>query len=226
MVLRDERISLKAKGVMALVMSLPPDWDFTIRGLIAVVKEGRDSIYSAIKELKTFGYCEVVACRDERGKLLGNDYIFYEEPQLADSQQPHPYTEKPDTDNPDTENPTQINKDIKEENKETKKETSDDNDEYSFDTFWDLYDKKVGKDKAKRLYDKLSREDRMAVIQYIPRYKKAQPDKQYRKNPETFLRNRSWEDEIVAGHGGTTQLPLGFNIDNNTEKYDNDIKGW
>jgi hypothetical protein len=67
----------------------------------------------------------------------------------------------------------------------------------SFEVFWKLYDKKVGKIKAQKLYDALSVEDRKAAIEYIPLYKQSRPDKQYRKNPETFLRNRAWEDEII-----------------------------
>lgn len=67
----------------------------------------------------------------------------------------------------------------------------------SFEVFWKLYDKKVGKTKAQKLYDALSVEDRKAAIEYIPLYKQSRPDKQYRKNPETFLRNRAWEDEII-----------------------------
>ena len=108
-ILRDSRITLKSKGLMALVMSLPSNWDFTIRGLISIVREGRDAIYASIKELRQYGYCDVVVCRDERGKLLGNDYVFYEEPQLANSED-NPHTENPYTDNPDTDNPPQISK--------------------------------------------------------------------------------------------------------------------
>ena len=73
----------------------------------------------------------------------------------------------------------------------------------SFEVFWDLYDKKVGKTKAQKLYDALSVEDRKAIMAHIPLYKKSRPDKQYRKNPETFLRNRAWEDEII--NHATTQ---------------------
>lgn len=69
--------------------------------------------------------------------------------------------------------------------------------ELSFEVFWKLYDKKVGKTKAQKLYDALSVEDRKAAIDYIPLYKQSRPDKQYRKNPETFLRNRAWEDELI-----------------------------
>jgi hypothetical protein len=68
-----------------------------------------------------------------------------------------------------------------------------------FADFWELYDKKVGeKTKIEKKWNKLSNADREAVIQYIPKYKSAQPDKNYRKNPETFLNNHSWNDEIIV----------------------------
>lgn len=67
-----------------------------------------------------------------------------------------------------------------------------------FYSFWDAYDKKVGKDKCVKLWAKLGKKDKEACMEYIPHYKAAQPDKQYRKNPETFLRNKSWNDEIIS----------------------------
>lgn len=68
-----------------------------------------------------------------------------------------------------------------------------------FEDFWDLYDKKVGdKVKIARKWEKLSEVDRQAIMLYVPKYKQAQPDKQYRKNPETFLNNKSWNDEIIG----------------------------
>lgn len=66
-----------------------------------------------------------------------------------------------------------------------------------FDTFWNLYDKKVGKPKCIKLWARLSQKDKEQCLAYIPYYVQAQPDKQYRKNPETFLRNKSWHDEII-----------------------------
>ena len=89
--------------------------------------------------------------------------------------------------------------------------------QYPFEEFWSLYDKKVGKSKSLSLYNKLSLKDRKAVFEYIPKYKLAQPDKQYRKDPETFLRNRSWEDELISRYGTSTALH-----DNSTEKFDNE----
>lgn len=194
-ILRDKRITLKSKGLMALVMSLPPNWDFTVRGLIAILREGRDAIYASIKELRQYGYCDVVVCRDDNGKLAGNDYVFYEEPQYVEDRKEQPHTDKPHTENPHTENPPQISK---EEKKDKESINNDDCvDEYSFDKFWNLYDKKVGKDKAKKLYDCTTRKDREAIFEHIPLYKQSQPEKQYRKNPETYLRNHSWKDEVI-----------------------------
>ena len=67
-----------------------------------------------------------------------------------------------------------------------------------FEDFWNLYDKKVGeKQKLEKKWNNLSDLDRTAIMQYIPAYKQSVPEKQYRKNPETFLNNRGWEDEII-----------------------------
>jgi uncharacterized protein DUF4373 len=67
-----------------------------------------------------------------------------------------------------------------------------------FGIFWSAYDKKVGsKDKLERKWDKLSKETQVKIIAHIPIYKKAQPEKQYRKDPSTYLNNQSWEDEII-----------------------------
>ncbi len=72
------------------------------------------------------------------------------------------------------------------------------NDVYSFENFWDDYDKKVGdKTKIVKLWSKISDGDKLKIREYIPRYKKAQPDKRFRKNPQTFLNNKSWNDEII-----------------------------
>lgn len=72
------------------------------------------------------------------------------------------------------------------------------NNDISFDSFWDLYDKKIGdKRKIEPKWNKLSDNDKKAIMDYIPKYIQSQPDKQYRKNPETFLNNQGWKDEII-----------------------------
>jgi len=68
----------------------------------------------------------------------------------------------------------------------------------SFDTWWDLYDKKVGsKTKLQNKWNKLSDDQRTQAIKHTKEYKIAQPDKQYRKNPDTYLNNESFYDEII-----------------------------
>ena len=75
-----------------------------------------------------------------------------------------------------------------------------------FDFFWTMYDKKVGvKEKLKSKWKKLTDEERQKAIDYIDLYKNAIPDKQFRKNPETFLNNKSWNDEIIE-RTSTTKL--------------------
>lgn len=97
--LKDRNLSIKAKGLLAVVMGLPEDWEFSINGLCSILKEGKTAIYNVIDELKGYGYCNVVMCRDELGRISGSDYTFFEEPQIELPQTDKPYTENPDMDN-------------------------------------------------------------------------------------------------------------------------------
>ncbi|HHV02692.1 MAG TPA: hypothetical protein GXX64_02095 [Bacteroidales bacterium] len=72
-----------------------------------------------------------------------------------------------------------------------------DEDNSSFDRFWNLYDKKVGRAKCEKLFHNLSGNDRNKIFENLPAYIQATPDKQFRKNPEAYLNNRTWEDEII-----------------------------
>lgn len=68
----------------------------------------------------------------------------------------------------------------------------------TFEDFWNEYDKKVGdKEKIKKKFEALSQKEKESIMWYLPEYKKATIEKQYRKNPETFLNNKSWNDEII-----------------------------
>ena len=78
------------------------------------------------------------------------------------------------------------------------KEEQEQKEVYTFENFWNDYDKKTGKDKAESKWKKLKSEDKMLIKEYLPNYKLATEDKKFRKNPETFLNNQSWKDEIVG----------------------------
>jgi hypothetical protein len=79
--LKDKGLSLKAKGLLSLILSLPDEWDYSITGLASICKEGRDAIARAIKELEDAGYLERCARRTAQGTFDGWDYNVFEIPQ-------------------------------------------------------------------------------------------------------------------------------------------------
>lgn len=103
-ILREKTLSLNAKAVHITVMALPPNWDFTMSGLVAIVKEGRDAVYNAVKELIKAGYVERIPVR-ESGRFVGNRYVFKAKSEQKATETISPYPEKPDTVKPDTESP-------------------------------------------------------------------------------------------------------------------------
>ena len=101
--LRNRALSLKAKGLLSMMLSLPDDWNYTTRGLAKICKEGVDAIGGALRELEGAGYIVRHQLRDRQGRISDTEYVIYEQPQLPET--PGPDTAGPDTDSPDTENP-------------------------------------------------------------------------------------------------------------------------
>lgn len=88
--LRDMNLSLKASGLLSLVLSLPEDWQYSVKGLTAIVKEGESAVKSALQELEQHGYLRRTEIRTESGKFQGLEYIFLEYPgQLEDLHNPN-----------------------------------------------------------------------------------------------------------------------------------------
>ena len=130
--LRNKALSLKAKGLLSLMLSLPEDWDYTLAGLSHINREKIDAIREAVKELEKAGYIVRSRERDEKGRLRGADYVIYEQPQPREPEaatsggQPpildlptlenptlgNPTLENPTQEKPTLENPMQLNKDI------------------------------------------------------------------------------------------------------------------
>ena len=108
--LRNRGLTLKAKGLLSQMLSLPDNWDYTLAGLSHINREKIDAIREAVRELEKAGYIVRSRERDEKGRLRGADYIIYEQPQPPVSDLPT--LENPTLDNPTLENPTQLNKDI------------------------------------------------------------------------------------------------------------------
>ncbi len=79
-IFKDKSISCKTKGFFATIMSLPPDWDFSVNGIKEILLEGKSSVYSFIDELEDNGYLTKKTNRDNNGKILGVEYTFFETP--------------------------------------------------------------------------------------------------------------------------------------------------
>ena len=114
--LRNKALSLKAKGLLAMILSLPDDWNYNIRGLVSLCKESLTSVRSSLKELEEHGYVTITKLQDEKGRFT-YDYTIYEVP----------VTENPILDNQIVEKQATENVNLLNKEKEiTKKESTND----------------------------------------------------------------------------------------------------
>lgn len=109
---KNKEMSLKAKGLLSLMLSLPDDWDYSISGLVSLSKDGKDSVMNALTELEKYGYLKRTRITNAKGKFAGYDYDIYEKPFIENPNTEKPNTEKPNTEKPNTEKPTQLNTNI------------------------------------------------------------------------------------------------------------------
>lgn len=127
--LNNTALSLKAKGLMSLMLSLPEQWDYTTKGLARICKDGVDSIASALKELEQHGYLTRKRLRDANGRLGEIEYSIHEEPITAENsdcssvspKRDFPRQVNPGQEKPALENPAQLN--TKETNTKKNKDT-------------------------------------------------------------------------------------------------------
>jgi hypothetical protein len=113
--LRNQKLTLKAKGLLSQMLSLSEEWDYTLAGLAAINRESVDAIRTAVRELERAGYIERRQGRDARGKMAATEYVIYEQPQQTAPEPESPLLDFPTSDNPTTgkptsENPTQLSK--------------------------------------------------------------------------------------------------------------------
>lgn len=101
--LKNSQLSLKAKGLLSMMLSFPDEWNYSERGLAAVCKEGVDAIHSAIRELERAGYIERHQLRGKGGRITDTEYVIYEKPHVSGLSQPD--TNNPDMDPPNAAHP-------------------------------------------------------------------------------------------------------------------------
>lgn len=106
---REKGMTLKAKGLLSLMLSLPDSWNYSVSGLVTLSKDGKDSVMSALAELEKFGYLERERIINDKGQFAGIEYHIYEAPKEEKPVSDIPIEEKPTSDNPTAENRKQLN---------------------------------------------------------------------------------------------------------------------
>ena len=137
--LRNEALTLKAKGLLSQMLSLPETWDYTLKGLSHINRESIDAIRTAVLELEEAGYITRLQGRDGKGKMTAIEYTIYEQPQPISEPQPElcypilenpitgkPILENPTSDKPISENPMQLNKEVLKTNLSKKEKSNKD----------------------------------------------------------------------------------------------------
>jgi hypothetical protein len=106
---KERKMSLKAKGLLSLMLSLPDTWNYSVSGLVTLSKDGKDSVMSALAELEKFGYLRRERITNSKGQFSGIEYNIYEEPQQIIPIEEKPIVENEQAENPTEENTTQLN---------------------------------------------------------------------------------------------------------------------
>lgn len=192
--LRDDNLSLKARGLLVTMLSLPDNWQFSENGLCAIFqKDGQASIRSGLKELEEGGYLIRKRTRDGFGRVSNVEWTICDLPHL----------ENPSVVNPNLDFRPQLN--TKQSNTEIIKELNNrpplPPTGELFGRFWSAYPKKVGKANCERWFarHKVDEETLQAMLEslaYLKTTEQWQKDcGQYIPNPQTWLNGRRWEDE-------------------------------
>ena len=104
--LKNKELTLKAKGLLSVMLSLPEDWDYTLKGLSHINREGVDAIREAVRELERAGYVQRSRNKNAKGQFADIEYVIYEQPRRPYAEE-EPASEKPMLENPILDTPTQ-----------------------------------------------------------------------------------------------------------------------
>lgn len=203
-VIRDSRLSYRARGVLLEILSRPDNWRVSGDSLARSGKEGRDAILTALKELRDCGYIRMVKIRKEDGTFETTNYV-YDSPQdvapspenpTTDSVEP-PYPEKPPTGKPQLDNQGSLEV-LSKKNLDTNAE---------FDLFWNVYPRKVAKKAAELAFAKAAKHTPVGMIlSGAARYAK-DPNRveAYTAHPATWLNGHRWLDGALPEREKTAE---------------------
>ena len=192
--LRNKELTLKAKGLLSQMLSLPEDWDYTLAGLSQINRESIDAIRTAVWELEKAGYIKRRQGRDEKGRLRGADYVIYEQPHteptpdlptLENPTLDNPMQEKPMLEKPTLENPMQLNKDIQRTDLPTKEKRNTDLQSTHF----------IPTKAWKEEYTKLTAERKTLNQRYLALKEEVKEAEKIRKSVYSILRQEQREQQ-------------------------------
>ena len=223
--LKDKNMSLKAKGLLSLMLSLPDDWDYSVNGLVAICKENKTAIQNTLRELEENGYLIRTKIKNEKGQF-DYEYDVYETPYSDNPRLDNPQLGNLFTDNLWLGNQPQLNTKELNTKELSTKELNIDNQymsegvektepvkdyEEKFNIFYKAYPKKVAKTKVLSWFRSNKPKDDLfeLMMKQLEVFKKSynwnKDNGQYIPNPTTWLNQKRWEDEIEITNnlGGT-----------------------
>lgn len=199
--LKDKNLSLKAKGLLSLMLSLPEDWDYSINGLVAICKEELRAVKSTLQELKEYGYLKVIKKPPQTGNNhFTYEYIIYEIPQDETIQDVN--IQSVDIQNVHLQDVSIQNALQSNTNKlNTNKLNTNNSYIVDFNEFYSLYPRKEAKQKALQAYIKARKKgvDKISLLEALKKYneyiKTNKKEREFVKLPATWLNGGCWEDE-------------------------------
>lgn len=210
--LKDKNLSLKAKGLLSLMLSLPEDWDYSINGLVAICKEELRAVKSTLEELKEFGYLKVIKKPPQTGNNhFTYEYIIYEIPQdetIQDVNIQSVDIQNVHLQDVSIQNALQLNTNKLNTNKLNTNNTYI----VDFDEFYSLYPRKEAKQKALQAYIKARKKgvDKISLLEALKKYneyiKTNKKEREFVKLPATWLNGGCWEDEFGIEEKNTGKL--------------------
>lgn len=193
-IFRNKGLSLKAKGMLCLLLSLPDNWKFSVEGLAGCSTDGKSAVTSALNELEDAGYFHREQARN-KGNFGDAIYVISEEP----------FSEKPMTENPTSEKPISENLPLLNTNiSNTNKSITKDIYTTEFENLWSMYPRKKGKENAKKSYIKARKDGatyediEAGLIAYANYIKATDTEEQFIKYGSSFFSQKAWQDEWVV----------------------------
>ena len=182
-VINNAELSWKAKGLFCYLNSKPDGWQFYLSDIKNRSSDGTASISAGLKELEEAGVLTRNKRRGEGGQVE-YDYEVCNSPIEVEPKEEEPMSAE-EVAKLMSGGPVQVDTNV-----------------FFFDDFWNAYDKKTDRAACEKKWNALKSSEQEAILKHVPMYVAATPDKKYRKNPQTYLNGRTWEDEDLPNSGG------------------------